>query len=111
MPQHYCLKVVPPLALLAKLTLSLNVATIDDFAFLKGMVIEEFCPEYGGFNTQKAREKNEQPKSKTVVMYTPFLYMPPTQADTMKTAMVETQRLTSLTGQKWIILETDEQLY
>lgn len=111
LPEHYCLKAVPSLAFLAKLTLSLNTATMDDFAFLKGIVSEELCPEYGGFNTQKARERHEQPKSKTAVMYTPFLDMPPAEPDTMKTALVEAQRLTSLTGQKWTIFTTDQQLY
>ena len=37
--------------------------------------------------------------------------MIPAEPDTMKTAMVEAQRLTSLTGQEWTIFTNDQQLY
>ena len=37
--------------------------------------------------------------------------MPPAHPDTMKTAMVEAQRLTPLTGQEWTLLTNDQQLY
>ena len=37
--------------------------------------------------------------------------MVPAEPDTMKTAMVEAQRLTLLTGQEWTIFTNDQQLY
>ena len=37
--------------------------------------------------------------------------MPPAHPDTMKTAMVEAQRLTQLTGQEWTLFTNDQQLY
>jgi len=56
--------------------------------------------EYNGFNTKRAQESGQQPGNKTGIIYTPFLDMIPAEPDTMKTAMVEAQCLTSLTGQK-----------
>ena len=37
--------------------------------------------------------------------------MIPSEPDTMKTAMLEATRLTSLTGQQWTIFTIDQQLY
>ena len=68
-------------------------------------------PEYSGFNTKRARENGQQPGHKTGIVYTPFLDMIPAEPDTMKTAMVEAQRLTILTGQKWTVFTNDQQLY
>ncbi len=54
----------------------------------------------------------QQPGHKTgIVYYTPFLDMVPAEPDTMKTAMVEAQHLTLLTGQEWTIFTNDQQLY
>ena len=36
--------------------------------------------------------------------------MPPAEPDSMKTAMIEAQRLTSLTGQKWTVFTNDQQM-
>ena len=36
--------------------------------------------------------------------------MSPAEPDTMKTAMVQAQYMTSLTGQEWTILTCDQQL-
>ena len=41
----------------------------------------------------------------------PILDMIPAEPDTMKTAMVEAQRLTLLTGKEWTIFTNDQQLY
>ena len=55
--------------------------------------------EDAGNNTQRARNAGQPPQRKTDVVYSPFLDMIPSEPDTMKTAMVEAQRLTQLTGQ------------
>ena len=67
--------------------------------------------EYNGFNRKRARESGQQPGNKTGIIYTPFLDMIPAEPDMMKTAMVEAQRLTSLTGQEWTIFTNDQQPY
>ncbi len=79
--------------------------------FLRDVVADKSCPEYSGFNTKRARESGQQTQSKSGLVYTPFLDMPPAEPDTMKTAMVEAQRLSELTGQKLTVLTTDQQLY
>ena len=48
---------------------------------------------------------------KNQFQFPPFLDMIPAEPDTMKTAMVEAQRLTLLTGQEWTIFTNDQQLY
>ena len=88
-----------------------NKASTLDLTFLKEVVGENQCPEYGGFNTKQTRVSGLQIKSRTSVVYTPFLDMTPAEPDTMKTAMVQAQSLTSLTGQEWTILTCDQQLY
>ena len=40
-----------------------------------------------------------------------FLDMPPAHPDTTKTAMVEAQRLTQLTGQDWTVFTNDQQVH
>ena len=67
--------------------------------------------EDAGNNTQRARNAGQPPQRKTDVVYSPFLDMIPSEPDTMKTAMVEAQRLTQLTGQEWTIFTSDQQLY
>ena len=80
-------------------------------SFLRQVTGDSPCPEYSGFNTKHARESGQQPGHKTGIVYTPFLDMVPAEPDTMKTAMVEAQRLTLLTGQEWTIFTNDQQLY
>ena len=100
MPEEYSLKVVPPLAFLARQQVSLHRVTKEDLAFSRRITSEDSCPEYGGHNTQLARESNQEPAAKTAEVYTPVSDMPPAEPDTMKLAMIEAQRLTSLTGRQ-----------
>ena len=48
------------------------------------VVSEEPGPEFGGFNTKRAREEGQRPKSKMALVYTPFLDMIPSEPDTIK---------------------------
>ncbi|KAL8613649.1 hypothetical protein ACOMHN_029741 [Nucella lapillus] len=111
MPEEFCQRVVPSLAFLANQQISLNRAATEDLAFFKQVLKSEPGPEYSGFNTQRARSAGQQPQPKTAVVYSPFLDMVPAEPDTMKTAMVEAQRLTHLTGQEWTVFTNDQQLY
>ena len=111
MPMQYGMKVVPTLVFLASGQISLDRAAFEDFSFLRQVTGDTPSPEYSGFNTKRARENGQQPGHKTGIVYTPFLDMVPAEPDTMKTAMVEAQRLTILTGQKWTVFTNDQQLY
>ncbi|KAL8594298.1 hypothetical protein ACOMHN_001000 [Nucella lapillus] len=111
MPEEFCQRVVPSLAFLANQHMSLNRAATEDLAFFKQVLKSEPGPEYSGFNTQRARSAGQQPQPKTAVVYSPFLDMVPAEPDTMKTAIVEAQRLTHLTGQEWTVFTNDQQLY
>ena len=102
---------VPTLVFLASREISLDRAAFEDMSFLRQVTGDSPCPEYSGFNTKHARESGQQPGHKTGIVYTPFLDMVPAEPDTMKTAMVEAQRLTLLTGQEWTIFTNDQQLY
>jgi len=111
MPEKFCQHVVPSLAFLAAQQVSLNRVASEDLAFVKQVLKSKPGPEYSGFNTQRARRAEQQPQPKTAVVYNPFLDMTPAEPDTMKTAMVEAQRLTHLTGQEWTVFTNDQQLY
>ena len=111
MPLQYGVKVVPTLVFLASRQISLERAAFEDMLFFRQVAGESPSPEYSGFNTKRARESGQQPGRKTGIVYTPFLDMIPAEPDTMKTAMVEAQRLTLLTGQEWTIFTNDQQLY
>ena len=111
MPEQYGVQIVPTLAFLASGQISLERAAFEDMSFLRQVTGDTLSPEYNGFNTKHARESGQQPGRKTGIVYTPFLDMIPAEPDTMKTAMVEAQRLTLLTGQEWTIFTNDQQLY
>ncbi len=102
---------VPTLVYLSSMQVAMNKALAQDLIFLKEVTRDRLCPEYGGYNTMRARESGIQPSAKTSVVYAPLLDMPPIEPDTMKTAMVQAQTMTSLTGQEWTLLTCDQQLY
>ena len=111
MPVQCGVQVVPTLVFLASREISLDRAAFEDMSFLRQVTGDTPCPEYSNFNTKLARESGQQPGHKTGIVYTLFLDMVPAESDTMKTAMVEAQHLTLLTGQEWTIFINDQQLY
>ena len=111
MPVRCGVQVVPTLVFLAKREISLDRAAFDDMLFLRLVTGGTPCPEYSGFNTKHVRESGQQQGHKTGIVYAPFLDMVPAEPNMMKTAMVETQHLTLLTGQEWAIFTNDQQLY
>jgi len=111
MPEGRAKGTVPTLAFLARIQLSNQRAAAEDFEFLKAVTGKDPCPEYGGTNMTQARERGKQPEKKTTVLYTAFLDITPAEPDTMKTAMVQAQHITTLTGQEWTVFTCDQQLY
>ena len=100
MPEESCLSPVLLVAVSTQRESSLRRDVEEDMAYLKKATRKQPGPQFGGFNTQRARKEGAFPKSKTALVYTPvpFLDMFPTEPDTMKTAMIEAQCLTVLTG-------------
>ena len=82
-----------------------------DFEFFKDVISNSQTPEFNGYNTKKAREAGYSLINPTVAMYTPLIDLKPSDPTTMLTAMVEAERLTHETGQKYTILTCDQQLY
>ena len=111
MPEGRAKKIVPTVAFLARIQLSNQRAAAEDFEFLKSVTGKDLCPEYGGINMTQVRERGKQPEKKTTVLYTQFLDMTPAEPDTMKTAMVHAQHITTLTDQEWAVFTCDQQLY
>ena len=61
--------------------------------------------------TQNSREQGHTVRPATKAIYLPLVDMTPAEPDTMLTTMVESQRLTNLTGQVYTIFTNDQQLY
>ena len=80
-------------------------------SFLQDILAKEDCPEFHGYNTKLCREQGHLPQPKTKAIYLPLIDMKPSDPDTMLTAMVRVQELTSQTGQTFSLLTCDQQLY
>lgn len=79
--------------------------------FLSAINSDDNCPEFNGFNTSLAREQGQALKPKTQAVYLPLIDMPPSDPDTMMTALHETKRLTNERGQAKVVFTSDQQLY
>ena len=75
------------------------------------VLAKEDCPECHGYNTKLCREQGHLPQPKTKAIYLPLIDMKPSDPDTMLTAMVRVQELTSQTGHTFSLLTCDQQLY
>ena len=62
-------------------------------------------------DTKHSREQGHCPQSKTKVFYLPLIDMKPSDPDTMITAMMKVQEVTSRTGQNFSVLTCNQQLY
>ena len=65
-----------------------------------------FC-ENGGYLTKIAREQNHTVRQATQAQYRPLLDLKPSDPSRVKTAMIESQRLTSNCGQQFVIIITE----
>ncbi len=100
-----------PLAVLASQLISVSRAREEDLQFLTDMASIDKTPEYGGYNTRRAREQGQSVKAKTKAVYLPLIDMAPAEPTTMLTAMIEAQKLSNATGQVYTIFTNDQQLY
>ena len=112
MPEKCSKKNVLPLKVLCSALIAEKRAKELDTAFLLGITQEESsCPEYNGYKTQITREEGVAMKRKTQAVYLPLIDMPPSDPDTILTALHEAKRLTNERGQKNTIFTRDQQLY
>ena len=112
MPENCSKKNVLPLKVLCSAIIAEKRAKELDTAFLLDITQEESsCPEYNGYNTQITREEGVAMKPKTQAVYLPLIDMPPSDPDTILTALHEAKRLTKERGQKNTIFTSDQQLY
>ena len=91
--------------------ISMNRAQEADFTFLRRITHDASTPEYNGFNTEMARSQGHSVKPSTKAVYTPLIDMKPSNPDTIRTAMVEAQRMTQITNQSVTLFTVDQQLY
>ena len=92
-------------------SVSMNRAKEIDFKFFKAMNYSEDCPEYNGYNTRLCREQGHSVQPKTRVVYLPMINQPPADPSTMMAAMLRAKSVTENTGQKFVVITADQQLY
>ena len=111
MPDNCSKKFVPPLKVLSSCIIAKERAEELDFSFMSEINSNDNCPEFNGFNTSVAREHGHALKPKTQAVYLPLIDMPPSDPDTMMTALQEAKRLTNERGQKKVVFTCDQQLH
>ena len=111
MPESHAIKAIPTLKLLAHQAIAVRRASEVNHSFLQDILAKEDCPEFHGYSTKLCRKQGHLPQPKTKAIYLPLIDMKPSDPDTMLTAMVRVQELTSQTGQTFSLLTCDQQLY
>ena len=67
--------------------------------------------DYPEYNTRFCREQGHSVQPKTRVVYLPMINQPPTDPSTMMAAMLRAKSVTENTGQKFVVITADQQLY
>ena len=66
---------------------------------------------YGGYLTKISREQNHTARPATQTKYRSLLNLKLSDPSTVKTVMIESQRLTSDCGQQFVTITADQQIY
>ncbi|MCP3888518.1 MAG: hypothetical protein GY702_06550, partial [Desulfobulbaceae bacterium] len=82
-----------------------------DLSFIQDIISLNKCPEYNGYLTKAVREQGHALKPKTKIVYLPLIDSPPANPSTMVVCMLRAKKLTENTGQQYVILTLDQQLY
>ena len=82
-----------------------------DLGFLQGILNEESCPEYKGFNTALMRNGSVAMSPPTTVTYIPLINMNHADPDKILTSMYKVIQLTDEAGQKYSLFTNDQQPY
>ena len=107
MPESHAIKAILTLKSLAHQAIAVRRASEVN----QDILAKEDCPEFHGYNTKLCREQGHLPQPKTKAIYLPLIDMKPSDPDTMLTAMLRVQELTSQTGQTFSLLTCNQQLY
>jgi len=110
-PSKAAVKSILPLKLLARQAATKNSACKKDMSFLKDVAKKDDTPEFNGYNTALRRKQGQSLEPKTNAVHQPVINMKPSDLDTMMTAMIRAQQLAFNTGQNFLVLPCDQQLY
>ena len=83
----------------------------EDFRFIKRPPLEENCPDFQGFNTNKARITVQATKRKSKITFRQLTDQTPSEPLTILTSMVDAEKVTNAAGQKITVFTEDQQLY
>ena len=111
MPANLARRSPLPLKILTQKFISVSRAHETDVSFMKSVVTDPGTPEFNGYNMKQSREQGHTICPYTKAVYLPLIDMSPAEPDTILTAMVESQRLTTMTGQVCTIFTNYQQLY
>ena len=89
-----------------------NMASIRDMDFMKEVILTNDTPEYNGWNTRFCREiLRLAPSPKTAVSFLPLIDRSPTEPDTVKTALKQSQVLAAQANQEYSVVTCDQAIY
>ncbi len=91
--------------------ISLSRAQDLDLQFFQSIVNSVNPTEYGGHITKVSREQNHTVKPATDTRYRPLIDLAPSDPSTVKTVMLQAQALTAASGQQFVVITADQQLY
>ena len=82
-----------------------------ELCFLQGILNEESCSEYNGFNTALMRNAGVAMSPPTTITYIPLINMNPADLDTISISIYKVRQLTEEAGHKYTLFTNDQQLY
>ena len=88
---------------------SLHRARELDVQLLNSVLKNDNVCEYGGYLTKISRKQNHTVRPATQAKYHPLLDLKPSDPSSVKTVMIESQRLISDCGQPFVIITADQQ--
>jgi len=104
-------KCVQPLSILAHEVIASNSSHEFDFQFICDILNDPNCPEYNGYMTARSRLQGHSIQPRTIAVYLPLIDMVPSDPDTIMTALVQAQRISTEAGQDFVVFTCDQQLY
>ena len=81
------------------------------FQFMQDKNTLPNCPEYNGYNTNVCREQGPLLKRNTKIVYLPLIDKAPVDPATIMSSLLKAQAVRGATGQEYVIMAVDQQLY
>ena len=111
MPRTHALVGVLPLRLLCHQAIITRKNMEDDFAFIKTSLTKSDISDYGGYNTENARNNGKIMAPKTKILYRPLINKTPSDPSTVLTAMIDVESISKDAGQNVSVFTCDQQIY